>query len=379
MAGDGPRKRPWDILYGSGGGIADALAQPEEPTPASNSPAAEQSKAPFSSVDFLMFFAGGLIAEPLCVAGWDAIVSGDHLARGTAAVLAGLGIGAPVASFHWWKDRIGTPARNWLPTIAIQNARVLAFAYFLGPAIYRRAVKPETDYVDVLPTQNSQSQISPQEEIQQQRVEIKQLQDELNNALHPKGENKWPSIFNPNTPLQPQSLPSDVAKIASLQSQLDDANAKIRRLSNQPAGAAVQGKSPILGVDEADKFRLVKTLRDNMVDSHSERITCHTMTHAKRSDWAGAAWGELAEIIGTAGWELEGGRTQDIFFRPGFTIEVSSDSGSGFTCGYRLSQMLSSLGVQQHFLDKEVTPDLVACEKENPTHGCVSISVGDEH
>jgi hypothetical protein len=135
--------------------------------------------------------------------------------------------------------------------------------------------------------------------------------------------------------------------------------------------------SPILGLTDGDKFRLTKSLRDNLV-LNGQRLVCHTMSHVKgESKWALNAWGELAEIIGTAGWDLEGGRTAPTFFSPGYQIEVSSSSGAGFTCGYQLSQMLESLHVREHLAINQVTPDLMACEKENPTHGCVLINVGD--
>ena len=95
----------------------------------------------FSVPDFFMFAVGGLTAEPLCHAGWDAVVSGEHIERGVVAILVGLLLGCGIGSFHWWKNHVSGPFRSaiernvgwWLPL-----AIVLLFAFFVGPNIYDR-------------------------------------------------------------------------------------------------------------------------------------------------------------------------------------------------------------------------------------------------
>jgi hypothetical protein len=79
----------------------------------------------------------------MCHAGWDQIVSGDHIERGTVAYLLGLPLGVAGISFHWWKDRIPVGARDsilrnadrWWPA-----ALIMAFIYVAGPILYQRMV-----------------------------------------------------------------------------------------------------------------------------------------------------------------------------------------------------------------------------------------------
>jgi len=94
-----------------------------------------------------MLVLGVLTAEPLCKAGWDAVVSGEHLERGIVAIAAGLICGVTAGSFHWWKDRISERGRTWIRSNAtwwVPVAFVLFFIYAVGPDIYRRATLPPT-------------------------------------------------------------------------------------------------------------------------------------------------------------------------------------------------------------------------------------------
>jgi hypothetical protein len=98
-------------------------------------------KEPFVPIDWLMGIIGLLIAEPLCKAGWDSIVSGDHLARGVWAATAGLLLGGGAGSFHWWRHHLQQGQRIaerhivwWLPL-----AILILIADLAGPDIYQRA------------------------------------------------------------------------------------------------------------------------------------------------------------------------------------------------------------------------------------------------
>jgi hypothetical protein len=98
------------------------------------------------ATDLAVFAVSQLLAIPLCNAGWDAVVStnvnSDHFFRGIAAIVAGLVLGIIGASFHWLKRKISVSAREWIRIQANRSwplAALVAFAYLVGPTMYRRA------------------------------------------------------------------------------------------------------------------------------------------------------------------------------------------------------------------------------------------------
>jgi hypothetical protein len=139
-------------------------------------------------------------------------------------------------------------------------------------------------------------------------------------------------------------------------------------------------KSPILGLDDAKRFQLVKALRDATHTAQSTLATCHAMLHQKpQTKWAEQFWPEIAVVMSYAGWQLEGGRTAKTYFPAGVTLSAAKDAGDGFNCAFRLSELLLGLNVSTNLRANQITPDLIACEKENPTHGCVEMVMGDAH
>jgi hypothetical protein len=95
-----------------------------------------------NSADVAVFVACELTAIPLCNAGWDAIVSGDHSVRGVVALGTGLIFGLLGPSYRWLKDKISTSARDWIQERASRwwlVTFVMAFAYLVGPSVYKRA------------------------------------------------------------------------------------------------------------------------------------------------------------------------------------------------------------------------------------------------
>ena len=115
-------------------GNGDRLPSPEH-----------KQKAPFLPTDIVMAAVGAFIAEPLCHAGWDGVVSGEHVERGVVAIVAGLFLGVGAASFHWWKVRVSESSRNWVRRNAVwwlPLSFVLFFAYEVGPNMYERATRP---------------------------------------------------------------------------------------------------------------------------------------------------------------------------------------------------------------------------------------------
>jgi hypothetical protein len=99
----------------------------------------------FSWRDLAVFVVSEGVAVPLCIAAGDAFVHRDWI--GTAI---GWGPGLPLLVFgaafpfsrHWIKPEtaalIQKRAINWAPVVAL-----LAFAYVVGPNIYRRAIVAE--------------------------------------------------------------------------------------------------------------------------------------------------------------------------------------------------------------------------------------------
>lgn len=137
-----------------------------------------ERKTPFSPTDFVMFLVGALIAEPLCHAGWDAIVSDEHVDRGVVAIVVGLILGIGAGSFHWWKDRIGENGRAWVQRYAawwLPIAFIIFFVYVAGPNIYRKAIAPIVQPPDGSNTLSLQSQITTlQSELATARQELAQ-------------------------------------------------------------------------------------------------------------------------------------------------------------------------------------------------------------
>jgi len=130
--------------------------------------------------DVVVFAVCELTAIPMCHAGWDAVVSGDHTMRGILACVIGLPLGVFGFGFHWWKDKIGDDLRRRVQEQAIRWAPVVilaAFVYVVGPSIYREIV-PQT-----LPPLSQPMPVAPgappAEPIAPVRLDI------VGNAFHP--------------------------------------------------------------------------------------------------------------------------------------------------------------------------------------------------
>jgi hypothetical protein len=96
----------------------------------------------FHAADVGVFAVCELTAIPLCHAGWDAVVSGDYWSRGALAIVAGLILGLFGISFPWLKHKISASASELIQRRASRwwpVAFVLAFAYLVGPSMFRRA------------------------------------------------------------------------------------------------------------------------------------------------------------------------------------------------------------------------------------------------
>lgn len=110
------------------------------------------------------------------------------------------------------------------------------------------------------------------------------------------------------------------------------------------ARSKVMTKSTVLGLDDAKRFQLVKALRDSTINPQTGPVTCHTMLHLRpNTQWGAMIWDEMASFLSVAGWQLEGGRTPETYYPAGVALSTSKDSGEGFNCAFRLSEILSDL------------------------------------
>ncbi len=101
----------------------------------------------FSLPDYLMVATGVLTAEPLCHAGWDAVVSGEHIDRGVIAIIAGLVVGTAQGTFHWWKTHVNAKIKRNVERNAgwfVGFAAFLLFCFLVGPNIYNRITTTPT-------------------------------------------------------------------------------------------------------------------------------------------------------------------------------------------------------------------------------------------
>ena len=333
--------------------------------------------------DIVVAIVCELVAVPLCHASWEAIVAGNDILRGIVGLAFGLPIGVAGLTFHWWKGRISRitdAAVYWWP-IAI----VLAFAYVCGPAIYRRSQQPSPSIIAKAVTDAVapiQSQLKDKtKETGDLSLKLAESDRQLSYAVRTREEAERDSLSTKKAlsdirNATPQSLPSDIATIADLTRQRDALRSQLTE-AGKVAAPPVQ-KSPILGLDDAKRFQLIKSPRDSIASLQNGRLVCHTMTHEQPSSrWGEALWSEIAVIMSNAGWQLEGGRTPKAYFPPGITLYSSKDAGDGFNCAFRLSELLLGLQVPTTLRVNQVSPDLVACERENPSHGCVEIVIAD--
>jgi hypothetical protein len=97
--------------------------------------------AQFPLEEIIVFVTGELIALPFCFEGTGAFMKGDW-----ENTWKGFGIGIPIAiaglTFRIWKNWISDSLRQWILTDAKRwwpLALMLAFAYAVGPDLYRRS------------------------------------------------------------------------------------------------------------------------------------------------------------------------------------------------------------------------------------------------
>jgi hypothetical protein len=254
---------------------------------------------------------------------------------------------------------VATDARWWIATVVF----FLSFIA-LSPYVEQHRWPFSSVPVATFPSPPTQDMV-PRADFENLKAESAVAQAQLDST---KRELETARQAKAQLDTKTQQLEDAKREILSLQSQRDAQREEIRQLTLP--------KSTLLGLDDAKRFQLVKALRDaTILQAHP--IECHSMGHLNQnSRCAQNIWAEISPILYYAGWQNEGGRTPKTFFPPGVTLSSSKETGGGFTCAFRLSELLLGMHIQTSLRTNQVSPDLIACENEN--HECVEIIIGDD-
>lgn len=136
-------------------------------------------------------------------------------------------------------------------------------------------------------------------------------------------------------------------------------------------GATTEISSPFLHLTDAKRWRLMTQLHDSLINQIPSDQRCHAILASKPVNSAGLFWTDFSPILNYANWILEGGANRTAF-PEGITIEVAGDKGTGFTCGWKLSELLESTNAGPvNFRANQTTPNLLRCPE------CTEIVIGD--
>jgi hypothetical protein len=177
-----------------------------------------------------------------------------------------------------------------------------------------------------------------------------------------------------------QRAESATQQLATYQSELAAAN-KVRDDATQQLKAvqsAVPPKSPILGLDDAKRWQILKIMQDAAVDNQGQHIECHAVTSLTpdQNKLAFALYSEFVEILGRA-WP--GGNVQGFPTPPhqpfGITFLVGGHSGNAFECASHLAGVLQNiLQIPIVLRIDQASDNLARCNNE-----CVEMRYGGEH
>jgi hypothetical protein len=137
--------------------------------------------------------------------------------------------------------------------------------------------------------------------------------------------------------------------------------------------ATLGQKSKWLHLDNAQYFRIIKSMTDGMPDSvfncmGSLAIRTEDSVEARK---AAEIWGEIQYPIFYAGWRF--GQMHKSYYPPGFSIIVGAEQGHARECGIRLKDLLDGLNVRPAtFHVDSSSPDLAACKNE-----CIEVIIGN--
>lgn len=161
-----------------------------------------------------------------------------------------------------------------------------------------------------------------------------------------------------------------------LRRQLDSSKKEVGELRdqlNQSARAQLSEKSPIIGLDDAKRFQIIKAMTDGM-DSPECQVMQAFPPSTPALQRTFETWGEIQQPLFYAGWRFHG--VTVAFIPSGISIVVGAAKGFGHECGRRLKDLLDGLNVRPVNLRiDEGSSDLAACKSENKNE-CVEVTVG---
>ena len=130
-------------------------------------------------------------------------------------------------------------------------------------------------------------------------------------------------------------------------------------------------KSPFLGIDDADRWRLSNELRFQTVNL-GNGTPCQARVWEKPQDETSRlGQTEMKDLIVAAGWRYEGGSTGRNIFFDGVSLNVATDNGFPFNCAYRLYELYQELKFTLvNIRPNTVSPELIGCKD------CVEIVYG---
>jgi hypothetical protein len=170
---------------------------------------------------------------------------------------------------------------------------------------------------------------------------------------------------------------------AALQHALTSSRNEISELKdqlNKTTHHQQSENSSIVGLDDARRFQIVKTITDGMLNFQPQDTTCDLMvatvplTPALQRTFE--TWSEIQQPLFYAGWRYFGGTNS--FIPPGISIVAEAQSGHSYQCGRHLKDLLDGLNVRPvSFRVDAGSPDLAACKNVYKRNECIGVTVGE--
>jgi hypothetical protein len=198
----------------------------------------------------------------------------------------------------------------------------------------------------------------------------------------------------------PVSTSAAVKAIAPIQSELDAAKAKITGVTAQldaktkeaddtkhqlesaraasiPIGSpALPPKSPLLGIDDAKQWQIIKSIQDISVDDNGNMIDCPSVQSIdSQNKTAIDLFSEFYPVLHYSWWRANIQGALPPPHQPfGIEILVGDDKGNSYICAKHLVGLLQNvLPIPVSFRKNQVTDNLAKCDNK-----CVEIRYGGE-
>jgi hypothetical protein len=151
---------------------------------------------------------------------------------------------------------------------------------------------------------------------------------------------------------------------------------ELRDQLNQPARTQLPEKSPIIGLDDAKRFQIVKAMTDGMPgDGPGCGLMQAFPPMAPTLQRTFDTWAEIQQPLFYAGWRFH--QDTNVFIPPGISIVVGAQSGQGHECGRRLKDLLDGLNVHPvSFRVDDASPALAECKNVYKHDACVEVTIG---